>query len=44
MHTLLYLNWIINKDLTYSVRNSAHCYVLAWIGGVDLGEHGHMCS
>ena len=27
MHTLLYLKWIINKDLLYSTVNSAQCYV-----------------
>ena len=33
MHTLLYLKWIINKDLLYSIGNSAHYYVAAWMGG-----------
>ena len=27
MYTLLYLKWITNKDLLYSTRNSAQCYV-----------------
>ena len=34
MYTLLYLKWIINKDLLYSTGNSAQCYVAAWMGGV----------
>jgi len=33
MYTLLYLKWIINKDLLYSTVNSAQCYVAAWVGG-----------
>ena len=32
MYTLLYLKWIINKDLLYSTVNSAQCYVAAWMG------------
>ena len=28
---LLYLKWIINKDLLYSTWNSAQCYVPGWI-------------
>ena len=27
MYTLLYLNWVINKDLLYSTWNSTQCYV-----------------
>ena len=30
---LLYLKWIINKDLLDSTWNSAECYVAAWMGG-----------
>ena len=33
MYTLLYLKWIINKDLLYSPGSSAQCYVAAWMGG-----------
>ena len=29
MYTLLYLKWIINKDLPNSTWNSAQCYVTA---------------
>ena len=29
MYTLLYLKWITNKNLLYSTRHSAHCYVAA---------------
>jgi len=34
MYTLLYLKWITHKDLLDSIRNSAQCYVAAWMGGV----------
>ena len=30
---LLYFKWITNKDLLYSIWNSAHCFVAAWMGG-----------
>ena len=30
-YTLLYLRWIINKDLLYSTWNSAKRYVAAWM-------------
>jgi len=33
MYTLLYLRWITNEDLLNSTRNSAQCYVAAWMGG-----------
>ena len=29
LYTLIYLKWIINKDLLYSTGNSAQCYVAA---------------
>ena len=29
MFTLPYFKWITNKDLQYSTRNSAQCYVAA---------------
>ena len=38
MSTLLYLKWITNKDLLYSIGNSAPCYVAAWMGGEFGGE------
>ena len=28
MHTLLYLKWVINKDLLYGTGNTVQCYVL----------------
>ena len=37
MYTLLYLKWITNKNLLYSMGNSAQCYVAAWMGG-GFGE------
>ena len=43
MYTLLYLKWIINKDLLYSTWNSAQCYVAAWMGE-DLGERMDTCT
>ena len=33
VYTLLYLKWVINKDLQYSAGNSAQCYGAAWMGG-----------
>ena len=36
IYTLLYLKWIINKDLLYSTGNSAQSYVAAQTEG-DLG-------
>ena len=35
--TLLYLKWIINKDLPYRAWNSTQCHVAAWMGG-EFGE------
>ena len=40
-YTLLYFNWMTNKDLLFSTWNSAQCYVAAWIGGEFEGE-GYM--
>ena len=34
---LLYLKWITSKDLLYVIRNSAQCYVAAWMGA-GFGE------
>ena len=31
MFTLLYLKWIMNKDLLYSTWIFAQCYVAAWM-------------
>ena len=38
MYTLLYLNWITNKDLLDSTQNPAQCCAAAWMGG----EYGYM--
>ena len=38
VYTVLYLKWIINKDLWYSTWNSAQCYLEAWTGGEFRGE------
>ena len=37
VYTLLYLEWITNKNLLYSTGHSAQCYVAAWMGG-ELGR------
>ena len=41
MSTLLYLKWITNKDLLYSIGNSSPCYVAAWMGGEFGGQSIH---
>ena len=38
MYILLYLKWITKKDLLYNTRNSAQCYVAAWMGREFGGE------
>ena len=38
MYTLLYLKWINNKDLLYSMWNSLQCYLAAWMRGKFWGE------
>ena len=42
VYTLLFLKWITNKDLLYSARNTAYCYVGAWMGGEFGGEWIHV--
>ena len=42
MYTLLYLKQIMNKDLLYSIGNSAQCYVAAWMGGEFGREWTHV--
>ena len=42
MYTLLYLQWVTNKDLLYSARNSAQCYVAAWMAVASGGEWIHV--
>ena len=42
MYTLLYLKWITSKDLLYTTRNSAQCYMAAWMGGEFGGEWIHV--
>ena len=43
MYILLYLKWITNKDLLYSIGNSVQCYVAACMGEGGLGkEHIHV--
>ena len=38
LYTPLYLKWVTDKDLLYSIWNSSQCYVAAWIGGEFGGE------
>ena len=38
MDTLLYLKWITKKHLLYSTKNSAQCYVAAWMEWEFGGE------
>ena len=38
MYTLLYFKWITNKNLLYSIWDSAQCGVAAWMGGEFGGE------
>ena len=43
MDTVLYLKWITNKDLLYSIGNSAQRYVAAWMRDSGMGkEHFHV--
>ena len=42
VYTLLYWKWTTNKDLLYSIGNSAHCYVVAWMQGEFGGEWTHV--
>ena len=41
-YTWLYLKQIANKDLLCSTRNSAQCYVVAWMGWKFGGEWIHV--
>ena len=41
MYTLLCFKPITNKDLLYSTRSSAQCYMAAWMQR-SLGENGYM--
>ena len=41
MYTVLCSKWITNRDLLYSMGNSAQCYVAAWMGGECWGEWTH---
>ena len=41
MYTSLYLKWITNQHLLYSIANSAPSYVAIWIGR-GFGENGYM--
>ena len=33
MFSFLYLIWITSKDPLHSIRDTAQCYVAAWMGG-----------
>ena len=36
-YTLLFLNWVTNKDLLYRTGNSGQRHVAPWMGG-DFGK------
>ena len=38
VYILLYLKWITNNVLLYSIGNSVQCYMAAWIEGEFGGE------
>ena len=42
MYTMLYLKWITNKVLLYSMKNSAQYCLAAWMGGEFGGEWIHI--
>ena len=42
MYTLLYLKWINNKDLLYSIWKPTQCYVAAWKKGEFGGGWMHV--
>ena len=42
MYTLLYLEWITNKDLLYSTGSSARCSVATWLGAEFGGGWVHV--
>ena len=42
MYTLLYLKWITNKDLLYSMGISVQCDMAARMGGEFRGEWMHV--
>ena len=41
-YTLLYLKWVTNKDLLYSIWNSTQCYVVAWMARGFGGDWMHI--
>ena len=41
-YTLLHFKKITRKDLLYSTRNSAQCYVAAWTGREFRGARIHV--
>ena len=41
VHTMLYLKWINNMNLLYSIGNSSQCYVAAWMAEEFGGEWIH---
>ena len=36
------IKWTTNKDLLYITRNSAQCFVAAWVGGGFGGQWIHV--
>ena len=43
MYTLLHFKWITNKDLLYTMGNSAQCHMAAWMGREFEGKGIHVC-
>ena len=43
MYTLLYLKWVTNKDILYSIRNSLLNVVSQSGQERSLGENGYVC-
>ena len=45
MYTQQYVKWITNKDLLYSIWNSAQCYMAARMGLFDYNKESvSLCS
>ena len=42
VYTLQHFKWMTSKDLLYSMWNSAHCDVAAWMGEEFGGEWIHV--
>ena len=43
IHTLLYINWITNKDLLYSPKNSTQYSIITYVGKESEKKNEYMC-